>query len=71
MKFFKPNFWNKNQISLFSILLLPLTLLFIFLSSCKKLIQKEYACKIPVICIGNIYVGGTGKTPLSIALFNI
>ena len=31
----------------------------------------EYSYKIPIICVGNIYVGGTGKTPLSIYIYNL
>ena len=35
-------------------------------------IQKKYKfSKIKTVCIGNIYLGGTGKTPLTIKLFNI
>ena len=34
----------------------------------KKKITKTRGFKIPVICVGNIYLGGTGKTPTSILL---
>ena len=31
--------------------------------------QKEFS--IPIICVGNIYVGGTGKTPISLKICKI
>ena len=69
MKLNKPKFWDKKN-NLISFLFLPLTLivlLFIFLK--RKLIKaKEF--NIPIICVGNIYIGGTGKTPTSIFLAN-
>jgi len=71
MKFFKPKFWDKNQISLFSILLYPITLLIKLLIFFKKIFIKKYQFSIPIICVGNIYLGGTGKTPLCIELFSI
>ena len=71
MKFFKPKFWDKNQISLFSILLFPITLLIKLLIFFKKIFIKKYQFSIPIICVGNIYLGGTGKTPLCIELFSI
>jgi len=71
MNFFKPNFWDKNQISFFSILLFPLTLLINFLVLLKSLTTKKNKFSIPIICIGNLYLGGTGKTPLSIEVFKI
>jgi tetraacyldisaccharide 4'-kinase len=37
----------------------------------KHSITKTYQCSIPVICVGNIYLGGTGKTPLCIEIFSI
>ncbi len=71
MKFLKPKFWDKKQISLFSILLFPITLFIKLLNFLKSFFTKNYRCSIPVICVGNIYLGGTGKTPLCIELFSI
>jgi len=67
MKLNKPKFWDEKY-SIYSFLLIPITLivtLFIFL---KKKFTKSIKFNIPVICIGNIYIGGTGKTPTSIFL---
>ena len=71
MNFFKPKFWDKNQISFFSVLLFPITLLIKFLVFFKTLLAKKYESLIPIICVGNIYLGGTGKTPLCIEIFSI
>jgi len=71
MILFKPKFWDKNQISFFSIILLPITLLIKFLFFFKELLTKKYESPIPIICVGNIYLGGTGKTPLCIEIFSI
>ncbi len=64
MKFIKPNFWDK--VNLFSVALYPLSLLFIFIIFLRKKLSTVRTFKIPIICVGNIYLGGTGKTPLSI-----
>ena len=71
MKFLKPKFWDKKQISLFSILLFPISLLIKLLSFFKRSFTKTHRFSIPIICVGNIYLGGTGKTPLCIELFSI
>ena len=71
MKFLKPKFWDKKQISLFSILLFPIALFIKLLNFFKRFFTKNYRCSIPIICVGNIYLGGTGKTPLCIELFSI
>ena len=66
MRVLKPKFWEKNN--LISLLLLPISLFFQFLIQIKKKLTIENSFKIPIICIGNIYIGGTGKTPLSILI---
>jgi len=69
MKFLKPKFWdNKNNIP--ANLLRPISILFYFLTILKKNLSSAKKFKIPIICIGNIYVGGTGKTPISIEIAN-
>ena len=67
MKINTPNFWDK-KIGLLAIILLPLSLIYIFLIFLKKKITKPHTFKIPIICVGNIYIGGTGKTPIALLL---
>ena len=71
MNFFKPKFWDKNKISFFSIIFYPIALLIKFLVFLKMTFTKTHVSSIPIICVGNIYVGGTGKTPLCIEIFSI
>ena len=71
MNFSKPKFWDKNKLSIFAILLFPFALIIKLLFLLKKNLTKKYKFSIPVICVGNIYLGGTGKTPLSIEIFSI
>ena len=65
MKILKPKFWEKSN-NLISLLLSPISFFLQLLIIIKKKLTFEHSFKIPVICIGNIYLGGTGKTPLTI-----
>ena len=65
MKFVKPSFWqSKNFISL---LLYPLSIITLTINIFKELTYKKKFL-IKTICIGNIYLGGTGKTSLAIEI---
>ena len=68
MNFSKPNFWKtKNIISLF---FLPLSIIIYIVNYFKNIFPKK-KLKIKTICVGNIYIGGTGKTSLSIEINKI
>ena len=68
MKIIKPVFWSEKNF--LSLLLYPLTVLTFLINLIKKFsVKKKFSIK--TICIGNICVGGTGKTPLSIKINKI
>ncbi len=71
MNFFKPKFWDKNKISFLSIVLYPIALIIKSINFLKKKITKDHIFSTPIICVGNIYLGGTGKTPFCIELFSL
>jgi tetraacyldisaccharide 4'-kinase len=61
---FFPNPFQK----LIGILFLPLTLFYCIITTFKRVSKKPIYYGIPVISVGNLLVGGTGKTPVTIAL---
>ena len=71
MKILKPKFWDQDYYTFFSLFLLPISFFYQILISLKKLITIKKKFSIPIICVGNIYIGGTGKTPLAIKIFEI
>ena len=71
MKLKKPNFWDYKKPNFISYLLLPFTLPFIINNFYLNFKTKKKNKKIKSICIGNIYIGGTAKTPLTIKIDKI
>lgn len=63
----QPDFWF-TSINWKSCLLSPLGWIYEKIVALRLKIKKPYYSKIPVICVGNICVGGTGKTPICLAL---
>ena len=66
----KPKFWDYKKPNIYAFLLFPFTIL-TSLFNFFNLKKNKIKFKIKTICIGNIYIGGTGKTSLSIKLNKI
>ena len=72
MKFKKPKFWDYEKPNFFSYFLLPISFLLLILNYFKTIsVRRTEKLSIKTICVGNIYLGGTGKTSLSIKINEI
>ncbi|PZO81908.1 MAG: tetraacyldisaccharide 4'-kinase [Micavibrio aeruginosavorus] len=56
-----PDFWNKK--SVVSYLLIPVSWLYRLGSRISRAFKRPYKASIPVLCIGGVVAGGSGKTP--------
>jgi tetraacyldisaccharide 4'-kinase len=73
MRFNVNNHWYRETHSFLSFVLLPLSLLFGAIVAVRRALyrngfKKSWQAPVPVVIVGNITVGGTGKTPLVIWL---
>ena len=72
MKLKKPQFWDYKKPNIIAYFLWPISITLQLLNSFKKIfISKKKFKNIKTICIGNIYIGGTGKTSLSLKIYEI
>ena len=58
------NIWYSNKIfyRLVSYILFPISLLYILIFYLFRIFKTELKIGVPILCVGNINVGGTGKT---------
>jgi len=64
-----PDFWQSRGVM--ATLLSPLGALYGASVALKARLAKPYDPHMPVICIGNLTAGGSGKTPIAIAIANM
>lgn len=67
----KPSFWDLSKPNFISYLLIPFSLPIILRNFFFQFFTKEKSSNIKTICVGNIYLGGTGKTPLTLKIYEI
>jgi tetraacyldisaccharide 4'-kinase len=63
-----PEFWARR--GLLACALAPMTLLWTAASWMHRRLTVAHDAELPVICIGNLTVGGTGKTPVSAFIYD-
>ena len=70
MNFKKPKFWDYQKPNFVSFLVSPLTIP-LRINNFLLNFKTKKKLNIKTICVGNIYIGGTGKTPTTIKLFDM
>ncbi len=68
-----PSFWYTPSLAgrIFSWILIPFGCLYATAGKLRAMVTVPYKPSIPVICIGNLTAGGSGKTPSAIAIMDL
>jgi tetraacyldisaccharide 4'-kinase len=68
-----PSFWydTSNRLNLLARALIPLGSLYAHVGQAIRTHKSPRAASLPVICVGNLVVGGSGKTPTALAILDI
>ena len=68
MRLEEPGWWYGGAPDVRARLLAPLGALYGWIAQSRYRRSQPYRSRLPVICVGNFTAGGTGKTPLAIAI---
>ena len=66
-----PKFWYQKKDTVYSRTLYPFSLLFRLGTKVRNFINHTNKSPLPIICIGNIVIGGAGKTPVALKIGKI
>ena len=66
-----PKFWYQKKDTFLSNSLYPLSLLFRLGTKLRTCFSKKKISNLPIICVGNIVIGGAGKTPVALKIGNM
>ncbi len=64
-----PSFWSRRNLT--ATLLSPLGCLYALATRINLALHKPHKVNTPVLCIGNLTAGGTGKTPTAVSIAKI
>ena len=63
-----PDFWYGSERGIAPKLLMPAGVAYSLAGQIRRLFIKPWHPSVPVICVGNLVAGGSGKTPTAIAI---
>ncbi|MDC3144404.1 tetraacyldisaccharide 4'-kinase [Pelagibacteraceae bacterium] len=67
------NIWYSNSLiyTFISFIFLPFSIIYYIAFNIKNFFQKQHHFNIPIICIGNLVVGGSGKTSVALSIIKM